>query len=126
MASYYTSWGHGQPSWLYRIVRAALTRLYVARPLRDSQPLWHQGNRASSFASQASLTGLAFLCSTGEVLREKKFQLLDERLTGSTGVAIAPVSSSSAPRFSFARMSLIAASTITSLAAEGLKKTESV
>ena len=36
----YSSWAHGQPSCLvYRIVRAALTRLRCA--LRDSQPLWH-------------------------------------------------------------------------------------
>eukprot|EP00964_Phaeocystis_antarctica_P079742 scaffold49717_cov70-Phaeocystis_antarctica.AAC.3 len=43
----------------------------------------------------------------------------------STVTAIAPVWSSSAPRFNLSRMSLIAASIIT-LLAEGLKKTEIV
>ena len=46
-------------------------------------------------------------------------------MTGSTGVAIAPVSRSSAPRFSLSMMSLIAASITKSFAA-GLKKAEIV
>ena len=63
MASYYSSCGHGQPSWLgYRIVRAALTRLHCVRASRLAASV-ASGNRASSCSSQDSLTCLAFLCS---------------------------------------------------------------